>query len=129
MNHQPQANNHHFNGNGNFGNVGELADKNDDYDNFDNLMQSVNQNGMSNDQRVSMLVLNSQMKLEKQNEAKKPEIITKLKPKVESIIQECVVMNKSEAEITLQKLEKLNKKNEDIQRSLAEVKLKNEEIK
>ena len=58
MNHQPQANNHHFNGNVNFGNEAELAHGNDDYDNFDNLMQNVNQNGMSNDQRVSMLVLN-----------------------------------------------------------------------
>eukprot|EP00347_Sterkiella_histriomuscorum_P006431 403352801 len=96
---------------------------------FDELLANVDQNGMSHDQRMSLMVLNSQIQNEKDKESKKPSIVSNLKPKVVSILQEFVLINQSQAEVHLQKLEKLIKNNEQISRALGEIKLKNEEVK
>ena len=48
---------------------------------FDELLANVDQNGMSHDQRMSLMVLNSQIQNEKDKESKKPSIVSNLKPK------------------------------------------------
>ncbi|CDW74679.1 UNKNOWN [Stylonychia lemnae] len=102
-----------------------VADEGD----FDNLMNMFDNNQMSHHERNTLIRLNTQIKQEKEKERLKPDVLQKLQPKVEQMLNDHVIIRQSEAESYLSKLESLNQKKEQINKSLVEIKLKNDEIK
>lgn len=79
--------------------------------------------------RQSIIQITSSIQIENAQKKQRPEILSKLKPKVEAFVSETVTLKQSEAEVNMSKLVKFIRKQEALKKTIKDIKEKNTTIK